>query len=193
MNKRAFCHGSQFAIVILFLMLGEAPCFAQNSSEPPKQQSDDADQQIPPAIAKQLDAMRKRIDELEAELKSSREQTHPDTAVTSAKAAVPAVPNPGKNAAAAAASSSSAAASVSIPRAAASGEARTNASAPTASASTETKVAKVEPFSDADWTWLNGNPRTKEIFWDTKFFTPEIRSDAVYVYDFNHPTEHSMG
>jgi hypothetical protein len=52
---------------------------------------------------------------------------------------------------------------------------------------------KIEPFSDADWTWLNGNPRTKEIFWDTKFFTPEIRADINYVYDFNHPVDHSIG
>jgi hypothetical protein len=51
----------------------------------------------------------------------------------------------------------------------------------------------VEPFSDADWTWLNGSPRTKEIFWDTKFFTPEIRADVNYVMDFNHPTDHSIG
>jgi hypothetical protein len=53
--------------------------------------------------------------------------------------------------------------------------------------------AKVEPFSDADWTWLNGNARTKDIYWDSKFFTPEIRADIHYVYDFNHPTDHSMG
>jgi hypothetical protein len=51
----------------------------------------------------------------------------------------------------------------------------------------------IEPFSDADWSWLNGNPRTKEIFWDTKFFTPEIRADTHYVADFNHPTDHSIG
>jgi hypothetical protein len=51
----------------------------------------------------------------------------------------------------------------------------------------------VEPFSDADWTWLNGNPRTKDIYWDSKFFTPEIRADINYVADFNHPTDHSMG
>ncbi len=51
----------------------------------------------------------------------------------------------------------------------------------------------IEPFSDSDWTWLNGNARTKEIFWDTKFFTPEIRADTNYVYDFNHPTDHSIG
>ena len=55
------------------------------------------------------------------------------------------------------------------------------------------KQARIEPFSDADWTWLNGNPRTKEIFWDTKFFTPEIRADVHYVANFNHPTDHSMG
>lgn len=51
----------------------------------------------------------------------------------------------------------------------------------------------VEPFSDADWTWLNGSPRTKEIYWDTKFFTPEVRADVNYVMDFNHPTDHSIG
>ena len=53
--------------------------------------------------------------------------------------------------------------------------------------------AKIEPFSDADWTWLNGNPRTKNIYWDTKFFTPEVRADITYTYDFNHPADHSMG
>jgi len=52
---------------------------------------------------------------------------------------------------------------------------------------------KIEPFSDADWTWLNGNPRTKDIYWDSKFFTPEIRADINYVSDFNHPTDHSIG
>jgi hypothetical protein len=55
------------------------------------------------------------------------------------------------------------------------------------------KNKKIDPFSDADWTWLNGNPRTKDIFWDSKFFTPEIRADVTYTYDFNHPTDHSMG
>jgi hypothetical protein len=55
------------------------------------------------------------------------------------------------------------------------------------------KNKKPDPFSDADWTWLNGNPRTKNIYWDSKFFTPEIRSDVTYTYDFNHPRDHSMG
>ncbi|MGC2707217.1 MAG: hypothetical protein WA361_22090, partial [Candidatus Acidiferrales bacterium] len=108
MSKLFFFLGSRCALAVLFLTLGAAPCLAQSSSDPPKQQSDDADQQIPPAIAKQLDAMRKRIDELEAELKASKEQGHPDTAVTSAKATVPVATNAAANAAAPAAFSSSA-------------------------------------------------------------------------------------
>jgi hypothetical protein len=55
------------------------------------------------------------------------------------------------------------------------------------------KDKNIAPFSDADWSWLNGNPRTKDIYWDSKFFTPEIRADVTYTYDFNHPKDHSMG
>jgi hypothetical protein len=53
--------------------------------------------------------------------------------------------------------------------------------------------AKAEPFAFADWTWLNGNPRTKEPAFDSKFFTPEIRVDAAYHYDFNHPKDDTIG
>src|SRR5271154_6042010 len=62
-----------------------------------------------------------------------------------------------------------------------------------AQVATNGKPGNVEPVSDADWTWLNGNPRTKDIYWDTKFFTPEIRVDTNYVSDFNHPVDHSIG
>ena len=50
-----------------------------------------------------------------------------------------------------------------------------------------------EPFAFADWTWLNGNPRTKDAAMDTKFFTPEIRADVEYTYDFNHPKDDTIG
>jgi hypothetical protein len=52
---------------------------------------------------------------------------------------------------------------------------------------------KIDPFSDWDWTWLNGNPRTKDIYWDSKFFTPEIRSDVTATWDNHHPADHTMG
>jgi len=56
-----------------------------------------------------------------------------------------------------------------------------------------TKTPASEPFAFADFTWLNGNARTKEVPLDTKFFTPEIRSDVSYIYDFNHPKDDSIG
>ncbi len=56
-----------------------------------------------------------------------------------------------------------------------------------------TKAAPAEPFAFADWTWLNGNARTKDSPMDTKFFTPEIRADVDYVYDFNHPKDDTIG
>jgi hypothetical protein len=62
-----------------------------------------------------------------------------------------------------------------------------------AGTATNGKPGYVEPFSDADWSWLNGSPRTKDIYWDSKFFTPEIRVDTNYVEDFNHPADHTIG
>jgi hypothetical protein len=56
-----------------------------------------------------------------------------------------------------------------------------------------TKPAATEPFAFADFTWLNGNPRTKESPMDTKFFTPEIRADVDYIYDFRHPKDDTIG
>ena len=54
------------------------------------------------------------------------------------------------------------------------------------------KPAKAEPFAFADFTWLNGNARTKELPLDTKFFTPEIRADVDYNYSFNHPKDDTI-
>jgi hypothetical protein len=55
------------------------------------------------------------------------------------------------------------------------------------------KPAKPDPFSLYDYTWLTGNPRIKEVPLDTKFFTPEIRFDVNYTYDFNHPADDTIG
>jgi len=159
--RAAFC-----GFLLTFTQL---PCFAQAATGATTQQAGAAEQQIPPSIEKELDAMRKRIDELEAELKTHKAETQPTTAVASAKATVPVTTY-------VAGTSSSQDATVATNQTAA-----------------PDNPAKVEPFSDADWTWLNGNPRTKDIFWDSKFFTPEIRADMNYVSDFNHPTDHSIG
>jgi hypothetical protein len=172
MLKPLIKYRTKIVFGMLVFALGQFPCFGQSSSDTANQQASGTDQQIPPAIAKELDAMRKRIDELEAELKNAKAPERPATPATSAKASVPVVP---------------------VVTAPAAPVATTPGMPTAAKAAAEAAPAKIEPFSDADWTWLNGNPRTKEIFWDSKFFTPEIRADTVYVYDFNHPTDHSMG
>jgi hypothetical protein len=162
------------AVVMMFpwIVRGQERSATDGGGAPAGQQAASTGPQAPAEIVKELEAMRKRIDELEAELKNSKAKETPPTAATSANATAPAAP-PAEVATA--------------PSAA------TNEVASATMATTETKPAKVEPFSDADWTWLNGNPRTKEIFWDSKFFTPEIRADINYVSDFNHPTDHSIG
>jgi Putative beta-barrel porin-2, OmpL-like. bbp2 len=56
-----------------------------------------------------------------------------------------------------------------------------------------TKPEASAPFAYADWTWLNGTPRTKDLVWDSKFFTPEVRIDANYISSLNHPRDDSLG
>jgi hypothetical protein len=162
------------AVCGLILAVTQLPCFAQNTSPAPNQQPSATDQPISPAILKELEAMRHRIDELEAELKAQK-----TAQASTEKPGLVTAAFPVKGAEAAA------------------GDSGLSSSSQQAAISSDQKKpiipAKQEPFSDADWTWLNGNPRTKEIFWDTKFFTPEIRADVNYVSDFNHPTDHSIG
>ena len=117
-----------------------------------------------PQVLQELETMKKRIEQLEAELKAKQSPTQPATATTDATAKP---------------------------------ESAQNASAEQSATLTETtppaKPAKAEPFAFADWTWMNGNPRTKEIPFDSKFFTPEIRADVAYNYDFNHPKDDTIG
>jgi len=55
------------------------------------------------------------------------------------------------------------------------------------------KPQAADPFSFADFTWLNGNARTKDTPYATSFFTPEIRADVDYNYSFNHPKDDTIG
>ena len=55
-----------------------------------------------------------------------------------------------------------------------------------------TEGPRSEPFSFADFTWLNGNARTKDTPYATRFFSPEIRADVNYTYDFRHPQDDTI-
>ncbi|HYM74618.1 MAG TPA: outer membrane beta-barrel protein [Candidatus Dormibacteraeota bacterium] len=126
-------------------------------------------QQVPQEVLLELDAMKKRIEQLEAQLKQ-RDGAVGSTVADSASITAPAT------------------VSSSMPAPALRDEVvTTQESAPPA------KPQPAEPFAFADWTWLNGNPRTKEAAFDSKFFTPEIRADVEYTYDFNHPKDDTIG
>jgi hypothetical protein len=172
------------------------------------------DGQIPPALEQRLDEMSRQIAELEAELKAEREERRaaaspaaaanaaapasgPATAASANSAAVPATivatapAITGTNSNAPAGSTIAAPASaVALATAAAPKE---TIHGPSKQAAPTEKKKPIAPFSDYDWTWLNGNPRTETPAFDSTFFTPEIRADIDYVSDFNHPTDHSMG
>jgi hypothetical protein len=123
-------------------------------------------------LLRELETMRARIAELEARIKNQA----PAPAAVEAKSSEQAGAS-GQNFAA------TPAASLAI-------QPSTEAAA---QAPAQTKPSKAEPFAFADWTWLNGNPRTKEPAFDSKFFTPEIRADVAYHYDFNHPKDDTIG
>ncbi len=121
---------------------------------------------VRPALTKELEAMKQRIAELEAEIRSS-----------------------GATAADAATALQGAKVNLGTPEALQSG---TRQSAPlVATPATSDLPAEVTtkslPFAYADWTWLNGNARTKDTPMATKYFTPEFRADVNYILDFNHP------
>ncbi len=124
---------------------------------------------ISPALAKLLADMQAEIEELKAELKRSGAPAPGGNTAT-----VPAV-NPAVK-------------SVDATPAIAPAEApQTSQTIP------PEKPKPTDPFAFADWTWLNGNPRNKDVVWDSKFFTPEFRMDANYIMDFNHPKDDTMG
>jgi len=120
-------------------------------------------------VTKQIEALTKRVEELERQLRERDASEQPNTAVSSSKASTPVQ-------------------AYFTPAAPMTAVASGN-SAPTPA----TKPEKVEPFSESDWTWLNGTPRTKEAAFDSKFFTPEVRSDVAYHYDWNHPKDDTIG
>ena len=160
-------------LILAFLLFPALVKAQEQSSKSVASSADEAslpsadDQSIPPAVQKQLDAMKKRIEQLEAELNSRTPEGAPVTPMASASVHVITDQAPAP------------------PAAVSSESALTQQAAPASQ-------QKPAPFSFADFSWLNGNSRIKEVPFDSKFFTPEIRVDADYVYDFHHPQDNTI-
>jgi hypothetical protein len=161
--------------------------FADDSSKPDSASSatNSANSSAPPELTERerwlldrVEKLEKRVAELEGKQTASTESAVGTSAATEVSNSTP-QPNP----------TATVTANLAVQPSA----------APTPSAVTTTKpsqsasLAKAEPFAFADFTWLNGNARTKDLAFDTKFFTPEIRADVDYIYDFAHPKDDTIG
>jgi len=166
------------------MRLNETPSGANAtnvSSAPAAAAATEAD--VPSAVAKELDAMKERIDELESELKKSHAASE-QPAENPAASAAPAV-----SATAVTESTSASPVQGQTPP-------ESSSAAPAAPAAPNfdpQKQTKSDPFAWADWTWVNNTPRTEDTPLATKYFTPEIRVDTNYIESYNQPTDHTMG
>ncbi|MGD0619148.1 MAG: TonB-dependent receptor [Bryobacteraceae bacterium] len=152
-----------------------------------------ADPGLIPAMAQELEAMKKRIELLEAELQNTQNQTAnaavrqshgPLLAMNSESPNLPVFPGTVVVATDATAGPQAPATPAGpppdvLPKALA---------APDAGPA----VDNFTPFAFADFTWLNGNSRDKDTVLDTKFFTPEVRFDTHYMEDMNQPLDHTI-
>ncbi len=155
-------HRTAAGLLIVLALLPVVALAQEPAGALPSTQASADDQAIPPAVAKQLEAMQKRIDQLEQELKNAAPQGTPLTSKATAPVHV-------------------------VDEQTAPASAESALSQPATPAN-----EKPAPFSFADFTWLNGNSRIKEVPFDTKFFTPEIRSDVNYTHDFHDPQDDTI-
>ena len=151
---------------------GGASATSSNSPGPSKTA---ADPPSPSEVASELDAMKARIDELEAELKAAGTPAQP----AAGAAAVPVNATAPTPATAAAPQAAAPAPTPTIPEA-------LQAPDPT------TGVDNFTPFAFGDFSWRNGTGHGTSLI-QTKFFTDEIRFDSNFIEDFNQPRDHTMG
>ena len=159
-----------------------------------------AEEEMSPAVAKALAAMQTRIDQLEAELKkknggedasagSASQTPHGPLVATLPKdpsqaSSIPvALPPPDMT--------KTVAVNTAAPNAPVADQS-VAANAPQNQAPAPPAVDLQTPFAYGDFTWLNGNPRNKDVVLDTPFFTPEVRFDTHFMSDFNQPKDHTI-
>jgi hypothetical protein len=146
--------------------------------------SNAAQPEIQPTVSQELDALKSRIDQLEDEVKAEKARALADSSDTAAMKAAEKELVAGDGSA-----MSKPGVGMSPSLQAAAPAAPAEPAAPEIGAQTTTKG---EPFP-GDWTWLNSNGHATDSPMATKYFTPEFRADANYIFDYNHPIDDTMG
>jgi hypothetical protein len=160
-----------------------APAVIASATDAPKPAASTAEQPLPAAVMDEIMAMKKRIEELEAEVRgrAGAEQPSAPAAIAPAVVAAPQGTAPAQT-----------------PETPKPGPGQYLSTAGTITpykgdTDLPTHPDGWEPFSYADWTWMNANGRQKDSPWGTKYFTPEFRADVNYMDSFNHPRDNSLG
>jgi hypothetical protein len=146
-------------------------------------------------VLDELNAMKRRIEKLEEELKAARGET--DTALPAAAinrlsgtphaVLAPGTPDPSR-AVAAVADPNPAPGALSAADQSSSQPETPPAGAPPA----EPAVDLQTPFAFADFTWMLSNSRNHDEVLDGKYFSGEFRVDTNYMYDYEHPIDHTL-
>ena len=130
-------------------------------------------------VQNELETLKKRIEQLEEQLK--------------AKAAADAQAKVDAEKAAADAKTSAAAAAQSAAEAKTVATAAPPAAAAAAPPEAAPAVDNQTPYAFGDFTWMNAVPRNHDEVIDSKYFTGEFRVDTNYIYDYWHPIDHTLG
>jgi hypothetical protein len=170
--------------VLMALAMAGFAVFRINAQTAPAPPASDPNSQAD--IVRELDDMKKRVEQLETELKNkaAQEEAKPSAAADTqtpsptppaAQSAPAATPTAGDN--------------QPEPDSTGSGQApaeqKPGEAAPPA-------VDLQTPFAFADFTWMNAVPRNHDEVLDGKYFSGEFRVDTNYMYDYNHPIDHTL-
>jgi hypothetical protein len=152
------------------------------------------EQQPPAEVIKQLDALKQRVEQLEGELKSK-----PAAQTTTGAAAKPVTDSTAERTVSPADKVGSADAKPepiadlrplsTLPLDAQAAQTPATAAPP---AEVPPAVDLQTPFAYADYTWMNSIPRNHDEVLDGKYFSGEFRVDTNYMYDYEHPIDHTL-
>lgn len=189
-----------------FLMAQDAPSpkmIASAEAPPPETTTTaaapatGAAQQTGPSVLEELNSMKRRIEQLEQELKAVRSE--PGNATSAAPLSPsPLAPNRGAVLAPGTTDPTKAVASAGegtpegIPSAVDQSASQPEAQSAAAPAPAEPAVDLQTPFAFADFTWMLSNSRNHDEVLDGKYFSGEFRVDTNYMYDYEHPIDHTL-
>ncbi len=196
------------ACVAAMLVAAMSPALrAQTAPQQPATEQRSQDE-----LEKQMEALKARMAELESEMKAqkAKEQAKPASESGPAAPVSPAAAkadSPAPAGSANPADAQTAAKPGPAPNASASplvaalppvGVPQSQALPPAATPPTQEPTAAAAPvdlqtpFAYADYTWMNSVPRNHDEVLDSKYFTGEFRVDTNYMYDYEHPIDHTL-